>query len=106
MKKVYIIIFDSEKEILSNSEKIQEFFTKTNDSKVYCGTWGEIQFNKEECLNAISATVNHFIQMQDNKEIYFGCNINDVLDIKPLLALENCELVEVPYCKFIKDYIL
>ena len=64
------------------------------------------QFNKEECLNAISATVNHLIQMKEKNEIYFGCNIKDVLDIKPLLALENCELVEVPYCKFIKDYIL
>ena len=106
MKKIYIIVFDSEKEMPSSSEKISEYFTKLNDSKVYCGTWGEIQFNREECLNAISATVNHFIQMQDNKEIYFGCNINDVLDIIPLLVLENCELVEVPYCVFFKDYIV
>ena len=106
MKKIYIIVFDSEKEMPSSSEKISEYFTKLNGSKVYCGTWGEIQFNKEECLNAISSTVNHFIQKQEKKEIYFGCNIKDILDIKSLLALENCELVEVSCCKFIKDYNL
>ena len=53
MKKIYIIVFDSEKEMPSSSEKISEYFTKLNGSKVYCGIWGEIQFNKEECLNAI-----------------------------------------------------
>ena len=106
MKKVFIITFDTDKEMSSSCEKISEYFTRTNDSKVYCGTWGEIQFNREECLNAISTAVNYFIQMQDKKEIYFGCNIKDILDIKTLLALENCELVEVPYYIFIKDCIL
>ena len=86
---------------------IQKFvITKSNDSKVYCGTWGELQFNREECIKAISTTVKHFVQMLDKEEIYFGCNIKDVFDIKHLLALENCEFVEVPYGMFIKDYVL
>ena len=106
MKKVFVIIFDSDKEMPSVCEKISEYFTKSNDSKVYCGTWGELQFNREECIKAISTTVKHFVQMLDKEEIYFGCNIKDVFDIKHLLALENCEFVEVPYGMFIKDYVL
>ena len=46
MRKVYIIVFNSKNEMLNGSEKIAERFTKSNDSLVYCGSWGEIQFNK------------------------------------------------------------
>ena len=106
MKKIFIIIFESDKEMLNGSENIAEYFEKSSDSKVYSGSWGKIQFNKDECLNAISVTVNQFIQTKEKKEIYFGCNIKDALEIKPLLTLKNCELAEVPYCKFVKNCIL
>ncbi len=105
MRKVYIIVFNSENELLNGSEKNAECFTKSNDSVVYCGSWGEIQFNKTECLNSISSTINFFVQMPDKKEIYFGCNAKDVLDIKSFLELQNCELIEVSYCDFIKNFL-
>ena len=104
MKKVYVFVFDSESELLRGSEIITEQFVNLDNSKVYCGAWGEITSNRMECLESISSFVNHFIQMQEKKEIFFGCNVKDVLDIKPLLALGNCKLLEVPYCEFIKDF--
>lgn len=92
MKKVFIIVFDNDEEMSATSERIQ--IEKSDDSKVYCGSWGKIHFNKDECLKAISETVNHFIKLPEIKEVYFGCNRDDVSEIKKLLLLDGCEIVE------------
>lgn len=102
MKKLFIIVCNDDKEMEFASEKSESLFKEIDASKEYLGFWGKIQFNKEECLNAISNTVNHFIELPDKKEIYFGCNSQNVSEIKALLLLDKCEVLEIPYSDFIK----
>ncbi len=94
-KKIYIIILASDSEIENVSDKITDRFPKTDKSKVFCGSWGEIKSNREECLNVISSTVNYFIKKTEVEEVCFGCNIKDVSDIKSLLSLDDCEITEI-----------
>ncbi len=102
MKKVNIIVCDDDREMELASEKVESMLKEMDPSKEYCGFWGKILFNKEECLNAISNTVNHFIELPEKKEIYFGCNSDDLSEIKALLLLDRCETVEIPCSDFIK----
>ena len=102
MKKVFIIVFENELEFAKESDKISERFTNPDDETEYCGFWGKIQFNKNECLNAISSTVNHFIQISDKKEIYFGCVREDVSEIEPLLSRNDCEIIISSYADFVR----
>ncbi|MBQ4602157.1 MAG: hypothetical protein IJB24_04775 [Clostridia bacterium] len=94
-KKIYMIVLASDSEMGNLSDKITDRFPETDKSKVYCGSWGEIKSNREECLNAISSTVNYFIKKTEVEEICFGCNIKDVLAIKSLLSLDDCEITEI-----------
>ena len=60
MKKLNVILFKNESENEKYSDAICQKLSSSNlpaDQK-FCGIWGEIQFNKEECLKAISSTVN------------------------------------------------
>ena len=90
MKKLFIFIsFSSEEEDIvfnrmENRTPYQEFL----------GFWGDIEFNKEECLNAISATVNHFID-SDKEEIYFGIDEKDFDEIISRINTQNCEIIKI-----------
>ena len=101
MKKVFMIVFEDELEFAKGSDKISARFENSESAMEYCGSWGKIQFNKDECLNAISATVNHFIQMPEKTEIYFGCDRGDVAEIEPLLLGEGCEIIVTSYADFV-----
>ncbi len=90
MKKLYIILVDDE----TQTDVLSRKFAESASTKVYCGTWN-ILFNKAECLDAISCTVNHFIQSIDTEEIYFGISSKDVSALKPLLLLDDCEVIEI-----------
>ena len=99
MKKVFMIVFEDELEFAKGSNLLSERFINSDGEIEYCGSWGKTQFNKDECLNAISSTVNHFIQMPDKKE-YFGCVREDVPEIEPLLLRENCKIIISSYINF------
>ncbi len=62
MKKLFIIVCDNDREMELASEKVESMLKEMDTSKEYCGFWGKILFKKEECLNAISNTVNYFIE--------------------------------------------
>ena len=101
MKKVFVIVFENEHEFARGSDIIGERFINSDNTIEYCGSWGKIQFNKDECLKSISSTVNHFIQLPEKKEIYFGCDQEDVLEIQSLLLNEICEIIIISYADFI-----
>ena len=101
MKKVFVIVFDNELEFDEGSDKIGEHFINSDGYIEYCGCWGKIEFNKNECLNAISTTVNHFIQLPEKKEIYFGCDRENLSEIQVLLMSKNCEIIVVSYANFV-----
>lgn len=90
MKKLFVFISLSSKETdivckrMENRTPYQEFL----------GFWGEIGFNKEECLNAISATVNHFID-SDKEEIYFGIDEKDFDEIISRINTQNCKIIKI-----------
>ena len=101
MKKLFVIVFDNELEFDELADKIGNRFINSDNAIEYCGSWGKIMFNKAECLNTISSTVNHFIQLPEKKEIYFGCNQENLSEIKELLFSEACEIIVVPCADFV-----
>ncbi len=101
MKKVFVIVYENENDFFKGSNIIAERFTKPDNAIEYCGSWGKNLFNKDECLNAIYSTVNHFIQMPEKSEIYFGCDRGDISEIKTLLLSENCEIIITSYADFV-----
>lgn len=103
MKKVFIIIFDDDKEMSIHTEKVIEKFKKSDALSVFCGSWGKIHYNKEQCLNSIANAVNHYIKSPEKKDVYFGCNCKDVAEIKPLLILDDCKITDISYSDFIKQ---
>ena len=88
MKKITIIVFENGKEYDLLSNKICEKFT-ADENIEFCGLWGEIQYNANEVINSISATVNHFIK-SSKKEIVFGCCEKDYIDIVKEIDLYGC----------------
>ena len=93
MKKLNVILFKNESENEKYSDAICQKLFSSNlpaDQK-FCGIWGEIQFNKEECLKVISSTVN-FALSSDKNDIYFGCSQKDYEDIISLIKCDNCEI--------------
>ena len=101
MKKLFVIVFDNELEFDELADKIGNRFINSDNAIEYCGSWGKIMFNKAECLNTISSTVNHFIQLPEKKEIYFGCNQENISEIQELLFSEACEIIVVPCADFV-----
>lgn len=87
-----MILFENELEFATGSDIISERFVNPDKTIEYCGSWGKIQFNKDECLKSISATVYHFIQLP-KKEIYFECDRESILEIQSLLLSEICEII-------------
>ena len=93
MKKLNVILFKNESENEKYSDAICQKLSslKFSADQEFCGIWGEIQFNKEECLKAISSTVN-FALSSDKNDIYFGCSQKDYEDIISLINCDNCEV--------------
>ena len=93
MKNLNVILFKNESENEKYSDAICQKLSLSNLSaeQEFCGIWGEIQFNKEECLKAISSTVN-FALSSDKNDIYFGCSQKDYEDIISLINCYNCEV--------------
>ena len=96
MKKLNIILFNNESE--KYSETICEKLSGSNFSanQEFLGIWGEIQFNREECLKAISSTVNYALS-SNKTEIYFGCAEKDYNDIIMFIDRDQCE-IEILSC--------
>ncbi len=101
MKKLFVIVFDNQLEFDELADKIGNRFINSDNTIEYCGSWSKIMFNKDECLNAISSTVNHFIMLPEKKEIYFGCDQENLLEIQELLLSESCEIIVVPCADFV-----
>ena len=93
MKKLNVILFKNESENEKYSDGICKKFSpsKLSTNQMFCGIWGEIQFNKEECLKAISSAVN-FALSSDKADIYFGCGEKDYNDIIMLIDRDKCEI--------------
>ena len=91
MKKLIVILFENDLEFKEYSNRVCERFANLPAEKEFCGIWGEIQFNKEECLKVISSTVN-FALSSDKNDIYFGCSQKDYEDIISLIKCDNCEI--------------
>ena len=93
MKKLNVILFKnkSEKEKFSNAicEKLSR--EKLSADQEFCGIWGEIELNREECLKTISATINYFLR-SDKNEVFFGCSEKDYNDIIALIDKDNCKV--------------
>ena len=101
MKRVFAIVFENELEFTNGAGIIGDRFINSDNTIEYCGSWGEIWFNTEECLKAISSTVNHFIRESGFEEIYFGCCRKDFPEIKEMLLCKECEINVIPYADFI-----
>ena len=74
MKKLIAIVFENDEKYGLLSNQICELFSKPKlgEEQEFCGLWGEIQYNTNEVINSISATVNYFLK-STKKEIFFGC---------------------------------
>lgn len=91
MKKLFIFI--------SFSSEDMDIVFKRMEDRTHCqeflGFWGEIdESNKEECLNTISSTVNHFID-SDKEEIYFGIDEKDFDEIISRVNTQNCDIIKI-----------
>lgn len=98
MKKVNVIIFKDETENEKYAESVCKKLIPLNqlNDKIFCGIWGEIMFNNDECLKAISSSVNSFLN-SDKTEVYFGCCKKDYNDIILLLNTDNCQVNVLSY---------
>ena len=96
MKILNVILFKDDE----NDEMIFEKLSRNNllPHQEFCGRWGEMsQFNKDECLRAVSGAVNYFLKLEDKTEIYFGCSEKDYNDIISLIDRSDCK-VNILYC--------
>lgn len=90
MKKLIIFLSFTPEETHVVCEKM----VNAKPSQEFLGFWGKIGFNAEECLNAISVAVNHFIN-SDKEEIYFGVDENDLDELLLRINTENCEIIKI-----------
>ena len=98
MKKLIIFIsFD-----LVNINVVCENMKSITSKQEFCGFWGKIGYNKEECLRSISATINYFIE-SDKEAIYFGCDENDIDDLLLSINTKNCEIIKIKNEEFSKN---
>ena len=93
MKKLNVILFKDELEIKKYSDIVCKRFSQFNlsPSQEFCGIWGKIKFNHEECRHTISSTINYFLN-SDKTEIYFGCCENDYNDIITHIKTDKYEI--------------
>ena len=98
MKNLTVVLFENALENKKYFNRVCEKFTNLSTEKEFCGIWGEILFNDDECLSAISATVNHFINDTEKTEIIFGCCKKDYNAILAKIHVENCS-VDTVHCQ-------
>ncbi len=98
MKKLMVILFENDLNFKEYSNSVCEKFADLPRDKEFCGIWGEILFNNEECISAISGCVNHFINNADKTEIIFGISSKDYDNIISKIHTENC-VIEMISCK-------
>ena len=92
MKKLTVILFENEAESDKYSDLVCEKLSDLPDDKEFCGIWGEIKFNADEVLSAISTAVNHFVNDTEKEEIIFGCCKKDYDDIISRINTQNCSV--------------
>lgn len=96
MKKLNVIVFSDENEYGKYANYVCGKLSDLPESKEFCGVWGEIRFNNQENIFAISSAVNHFLA-SGKEEIFFGCCIKDYDDILAKIRTQNCEVVKLSY---------
>jgi hypothetical protein len=97
MKKLTVILFENDLEFKEYSDQVCEKFADLPAEKEFCGIWGEILFNSEECISSISGCVNHFINTADKTEIIFGIGNKDYDSVISKINTENC-VIETVKC--------
>ena len=97
MKKLTVIIFENDFEFKEYSDRVCEKFANLPAEKEFCGIWGEILFNNEECISSISGCVNHFINNSNKTEIIFGISNKDYDYVISKINTENC-VIETVKC--------
>lgn len=102
LKILNIIVFDNAAECEKHSNQVCERLADLPTGKFFCGIWGEIEFNKNDVLAAISITVNHIIN-SDVKDIFFGCCKKDYTDIVSGVDTQKCT-VNILSCQDILLY--
>ena len=93
MRKLNVILFKNDTENKQYSNIVCEKLSRSNlaPDQEFCGIWGEIQFNKEECIKGISSTIN-FALNSGKTDVYFGCAEKDYSDIISYIDTEKCEV--------------
>ena len=93
MKTLNVIVFANKNEEIKYTTAICEKFANSNLSpdQLFCGVWGEITHNRNECVNSIVSTINHFLNSTKN-EIFFGCSEKDFDEILSLVNTNNCNV--------------
>ena len=98
MKNLTVILFKNDLEFKEYSDRVCEKFANLPAEKEFCGIWGEILFNSEECISSISGCVNHFINNTDKTEIIFGisnkdydCVVSEINTKKCVIETVKCE---------------
>ena len=97
MKRITVVIFKDDTESKKYANHVCERFSKLSAEKEFCGIWGEILFNNEECISSISGCVNHFINNSNKTEIIFGISNKDYDCVIPKINTENC-VIETVKC--------
>ena len=97
MKKLIVILFENDLEFKEYSDRVCEKFANLPTVKEFCGIWGEILFNSEECISSISGCIIHFINNTDKTEIIFGISNKDYDCVISKINIENC-VVETVKC--------
>ena len=95
MKKLIVILFKNDLEFKEYSDQVFEKFADLPLDKEFCGTWGEILFNSEECISSISGCINHFINNSNKTEIIFGISNKDYDCVISKINTENCVIETV-----------
>lgn len=98
MKKLIIVLFENDVEFKEYSNQVCEKFANLSAEKEFCGIWGEILFNNEDCISSVSGCVNHFANNADKTEIIFGISSKDYDNIISKICTENC-VIEIISCK-------
>ena len=97
MKKLIVILFENDLEFKEYSDRVCERFANLPAGKEFCGIWGEMLFNNEECISSISGCVNQLINNSNKTEIIFGISNKDYDCVISKINIENC-VIETVKC--------
>ncbi len=89
MKKIIAIALDA-------PESVADLIREKTETTRYLGAWGQIEFNREECISAIVNAVKFFggDERNTDKTILFACHKDDVGDVIHAIRgeLGTCDL--------------